>query len=145
MAQTNFSSTCGQKTGFPPSALGAISLAAAAAPTTLPSGADTEPPLWQSGGQKSLEQARVRQRRSQVVKTNLGLLDQVAALHWIREHIRSFGGDPSRVTLMGAKRAAPLVNLLMLSPLAKGKLLGRACKFAALLLSSTPGQPAGCK
>lgn len=52
---------------------------------------------------------------------NLGLMDQVAALHWIKDNVASFGGSPSNITLMGTKRAAIFVNLLMLSPLAKGK------------------------
>lgn len=59
--------------------------------------------------------------QQQQQRTNLGLLDQLAALHWIRDHIRSFGGDPNRVTLMGEKKGAIFVNLLMLSPLAKGE------------------------
>uniref|UniRef100_A0A6G1SIE4 Neuroligin-4, Y-linked n=1 Tax=Aceria tosichella TaxID=561515 RepID=A0A6G1SIE4_9ACAR len=53
-------------------------------------------------------------------RTNLGLLDQVAALHWIQANVRSFGGSPTKITLMGSKRGAIFVHLLMLSPLAKG-------------------------
>ena len=54
---------------------------------------------------------------------NSGLLDQVAALHWISENVDSFGGSPRNVTLMGVKTGAIFVNLLMLSPLANGKFL----------------------
>lgn len=54
-------------------------------------------------------------------RANLGLLDQVAALHWVQANVRSFGGSPARVTLMGLRRGAVFVHLLMLSPLAKGK------------------------
>ena len=54
-------------------------------------------------------------------RANLGLLDQVAALHWIQANVRSFGGSPAKITLMGSKEGAIFVNLLMLSPLAKGK------------------------
>ena len=32
---------------------------------------------------------------------NFGLLDQMAALHWVEENVRQFGGDSSRITLMG--------------------------------------------
>ena len=52
---------------------------------------------------------------------NLGLLDQVALLHWIQANIGSFGGSSANVTLMGVRGGAIFVNLLMLSPLAKGK------------------------
>ena len=48
-------------------------------------------------------------------------MDQIAALHWIRDNIAAFGGEPNNVTLMGRKKAAIFVNLLMLSPLAKGE------------------------
>lgn len=48
-------------------------------------------------------------------------MDQVAALHWIKDNIGAFGGSPGNVTLLGTKRGAIFVNLLMLSPLAKGK------------------------
>lgn len=41
-------------------------------------------------------------------------------MHWIRDNIGSFGGSPANITLMGTKMGAIFVNLLMLSPLAKG-------------------------
>lgn len=56
------------------------------------------------------------------MRANLGLMDQVAALHWIRDNVAAFGGSPHNVTLFGVRRAAIFVNLLMLSPLAKGKI-----------------------
>jgi len=52
---------------------------------------------------------------------NYGLLDHVAALHWIADNIRSFGGDPSSVTLMGDGVGAATVNLLALSPTTQGQ------------------------
>src|SRR5580765_1132071 len=51
---------------------------------------------------------------------NYGLMDQVAALQWVRDEIAHFGGDPARVTLGGQSAGAVDVNVLMTSPLAKG-------------------------
>ncbi|KRK03094.1 uncharacterized protein Dyak_GE24935, isoform C [Drosophila yakuba] len=51
---------------------------------------------------------------------NYALLDQIAALHWIKENIEAFGGDNSRVTLMGHSTGAACVNYLMVSPVASG-------------------------
>lgn len=47
-------------------------------------------------------------------------MDQVAALHWIQENIMEFGGDPHNVTIAGHGHGAAMVNLLMISPMAKG-------------------------
>lgn len=47
-------------------------------------------------------------------------MDQVAALHWIQENIPEFGGDPKNVTIFGHDHGAAFVNILMLSPLARG-------------------------
>jgi len=61
---------------------------------------------------------------------NYGLLDHVAALHWIADNIRSFGGDPSSVTLMGDGVGAATVNLLALSPITGGQYTGPGCGSA---------------
>ncbi|KAG5897686.1 hypothetical protein JTB14_011496 [Gonioctena quinquepunctata] len=46
---------------------------------------------------------------------NYGLMDQIAALHWIQENIAVFGGDPSNVTLLGHGTGAACVNFLLTS------------------------------
>lgn len=48
--------------------------------------------------------------------TNLGLRDQILALEWVRDHIGSFGGDPSAVTVFGESAGAISISLLMLNP-----------------------------
>lgn len=51
---------------------------------------------------------------------NFGLMDLVAGLHWLRENLPAFGGDPQRVTLMGHGTGAALANFLSVSPVARG-------------------------
>lgn len=53
--------------------------------------------------------------------SNFGLLDQIAALLWLRENIAEFGGDPDNVTLMGHGTGAIFTNLLLISPVANSK------------------------
>lgn len=55
---------------------------------------------------------------------NYALLDLVAGLHWVKENIQAFGGDPNNICLFGHRYGAVLVNLLMVSPLTKGKNMG---------------------
>ncbi|XP_030645781.1 liver carboxylesterase 2-like [Chanos chanos] len=51
---------------------------------------------------------------------NYGVLDQVAALRWVQEHIHNFGGDPNSVTIFGESAGGVSVSLQLLSPLSAG-------------------------
>lgn len=51
---------------------------------------------------------------------NYALMDQVAALRWVRDNIAKFGGDPRNVTIVGHSAGAQDVGLLMLAPEARG-------------------------
>lgn len=51
---------------------------------------------------------------------NRGLLDQVAALEWVRDNIRLFGGDPGRVTVFGQSAGGGSVAALVAMPRAAG-------------------------
>jgi para-nitrobenzyl esterase len=51
---------------------------------------------------------------------NFGLLDQLAALNWVKQNVAQFGGDPNNVTLFGESAGAIDAARLMTSPLAEG-------------------------
>ncbi len=66
------------------------------------------------------------------VSGNYGLLDQLAALDWIRDNVGAFGGDPARITLFGESAGALSVLDLMVSPLAAGMFRGAIAQSAPL-------------
>lgn len=55
---------------------------------------------------------------------NYGVLDDIAALKWVQANIAAFGGDPSKVTIVGQSAGARSVQALLFSPLAKGLFRG---------------------
>ncbi|HEX7038372.1 MAG TPA: carboxylesterase/lipase family protein [Pseudomonadales bacterium] len=63
---------------------------------------------------------------------NAGLLDLVLALHWVRDNIAAFGGDPGNVTIMGESGGGSKVSHLMATPAAKGL-------FHKAIVQSGPG------
>ena len=58
------------------------------------------------------------------VPSLLGLRDQVAALHWVRENVAAFGGDPEQVVVAGESAGAISVALLMAAPSTAGLFRG---------------------
>lgn len=54
------------------------------------------------------------------VSGNYGLLDQIAALQWVRRNIGSFGGDPENITIAGQSAGACCIQTLVCSPLTRG-------------------------
>lgn len=72
---------------------------------------------------------------------NFALLDQIAALNWVRDNIAAFGGAPDNITLFGESAGARSVLSLMASPLAAG-LFHKAIIQSGYTLPDTPREQA---
>ncbi|WP_260929472.1 carboxylesterase/lipase family protein [Novosphingobium sp. 9] len=63
---------------------------------------------------------------------NYGLMDQLAAMRWVKRNIAAFGGDPANVTIFGESAGGCYVDMWMTSPVARGL-------FARAITESCPG------
>jgi para-nitrobenzyl esterase len=73
---------------------------------------------------------------------NAGILDQVAALEWVRDNIASFGGDPGNVTIFGESAGGMSVGTLLGTPAAAGLFHRAVAQSGACQAVSTPARAA---
>lgn len=74
-----------------------------------------------------------------MIQGNNGLRDQNMALQWIKSNVKAFGGDKSRITLMGESAGAASVCYHLLSPMSKGtKIIKRIRDFFSINHAPAP-------
>lgn len=76
------------------------------------------------------------------VPANRGLLDQIAALDWVRENIAAFGGDPASITIFGESAGAMSVTTLLSLPKASGLFAGAIAQSGATQAAADPADAA---
>ncbi len=64
---------------------------------------------------------------------NYGMMDQIAALKWVRENISKFGGDPGNVTVFGESAGGASILYLLATPSAKGSCPTAWCNSVAMM------------
>jgi para-nitrobenzyl esterase len=69
---------------------------------------------------------------------NQGILDQIAALKWVRDNVASFGGDPDNVTIFGNSAGSLDASVLMTSPLSKGSFRQVIAESGSVVLVGNP-------
>jgi para-nitrobenzyl esterase len=69
---------------------------------------------------------------------NQGILDQIAALQWVRANIARFGGDPSSITIFGESAGSVNVSVLMTSPLSRGLFRRAIGQSGAVIVAGEP-------